>query len=182
MSWWRQLLLRPHPSSGFLSRAPALSPDWGFRHSQGPRCQTPGLGVGCELVSPPAQSGERAWGGGGGAVTFLVAEWPRGRGWVVMAMGIELGWGDSMPFHPLLSHPCVSGWRGGRSLCWAFLGGEGLDLCPQRPQGKGGGAQEPEDSMSGARCPSDSCPASTPSPGCVSAYFHPPSLPVSPSP
>ena len=50
--------------------------------------------------------------GGGGAVTFLVAEWPWGRGWVVMAMGIELGWGDSMPFHPLLSHPCL--WVVGR--------------------------------------------------------------------
>ena len=74
-----------------------------------------------------------------------------------MAMGIELGWGDSMPFHPLLSHPCL--WVVGRvQFVLGVPGEEGLDLCPQRPQGKGGGAQEPEDSMSGARCPSDSCP------------------------
>lgn len=89
-------------------------------------------------------------------VTFLVAEWPRGRGWVVMVIEF-LFWGGSAPFHPQHSNPSISWSWEGPSWCKAFWG-EGLDLCPQRPQGKGGGAQEPADCLSGARCPSDLCP------------------------
>lgn len=55
------------------------------------------------LVSPPPQSGERAW--GGGVVTFLVAEWPWGRGGLSWRWGSCLWGGNCVPFHPLLSHP-----------------------------------------------------------------------------
>ena len=100
MFWWRRLLLRPHPSSGFLSRAPALSPGWGFRHSQGPRCQTPGLGVGCELVSPPAQSGERAWGGEEQSHSWLLSG-PGGGVGLSWRWGLSWGGGTAC-----LSTPC----------------------------------------------------------------------------
>lgn len=75
---------------------------------------------------------------GGGAVTFLVAEWPWGRGWVVMVMGIELGWGTACLSTPC-SHTLASPGRGEGPVCAGPSWGEGLDLCPQRPQGKGEG-------------------------------------------
>lgn len=125
------------------------------------------MGVGYVLVSPPPQSGVRAW--GGGAVTFLVAEWPRGRGWVVMAMRIVFG-GELRAFPPP-AHTPVSPGCGEGLVCAGPSWGEGLDLCPQRPLGKGGGAQKPEDSKSGARCPSDLCPGPHPfSWVCVSSF------------
>lgn len=94
-------------------------------------------------VSVPS-SPIRIEGLGGGAVTFLVAEWPRGRGWVVMAMGIVfVGGGTACLSTPCSHTPASPGCREGL-VCAEPSWGEGLDLCPQRPRGKGGGAQEPE--------------------------------------
>lgn len=56
-----------------------------------------------------------------------------------MAMGIELGWGDSMPFHPLLSHP-------------VSLGGEEGAVCAGPSWGGGAGPLSPEATGQGGRC------------------------------
>lgn len=115
---------------------------------------------------------------GGGVVTFLVAEWPRGRGWVVMVIEILFVGGQCAFPPPALKSQLLVIRRA--QLVHGLLGGEGLDLCPQRPQGKGGGAQEPEDCRCEQDGPQIRAQGPTPSTGCILAYFHPHSFHISP--
>lgn len=110
MSWWEAAPPSAHPSSGFLSRAHSPQLAGVSEHSLGPRCQTPSLGVGCLLVSPPPQSGEGLeWGAGGSSHIPGCYSGPWGRGLGCHGDG-ELSWGGGTAclFHPLLSHPVYS--------------------------------------------------------------------------
>lgn len=135
----------------------------------GARLQAWGWGVcQCPLLLNPER------GPGGGVVTFLFAEWPWGRGWVVMAMEIQFG-GDSVPSHPQHSAPCLLV-LGRAQLVPAFLGGGAGPLSPEAtgqagevPRSLKTPGLEPDAPQIGAQRP-------TPSPGCISAHVRPPSF------
>lgn len=107
-------------------------------------------------------------------VTFLVAEWPWGRGWVVMAMEIQFG-GDSVPSHPLHSAPCLLV-LGRAQLVLAFGGGAG-PLSPEATGQGGEGPRSPKTPGLEQDAPQIGAQRPTPSPGCISTLpppsFHP---------
>lgn len=173
----------PTPQLWLPEQGPGPQPWLGFQAQPGTQVPDSKPGGGVFVSVPSSPIWREGLGGGGGeeqSHSWLLSG-PGGGVGLSWRWGLSWGGGTACLSTPCSHTQCL--WVVRRAqFVLGLPGGEGLDLCPQRPQGKGGGAQEPKDSISGARCPSDSCPGSTPSPGCMSAYFHPPSLPVSPGP
>lgn len=87
--------------------------------------------------------------------------------------------GHGVPFHPLLSHPKLLV-MGRAQLVLGLPEGRSRTSVPRGHRAGGGGAQGPEGSMPGARCPPIQAQGPTPSPGCVSAGFQHPQPPQRP--
>lgn len=163
------LPLSPNFRPGFPEGPKPSSPSCHFQHSQGPRCQTPGLGVGCDSVpsSPTRREG-------------LGEEWSHS--WLLSGPGggVGLSWqwrsslGGTVCLPTRCTQPRVSWSWGGPSWYWPL--GEGLDLCPQRPQGKGGRGPGARRLQVWSKMPLRLVPSAPPRLPGVSAHCHPPSF------
>lgn len=115
---------------------------------------------------------------GGGVVTFLVAEWPRGRGWVVMVIEILFVGGRCAFPPPALKSQLLLVIRRAQ-LVHGLLGGRGWTSVPRGHRARG----EVPRSLKTAglsKMHLRFVPIPTPSTGCILAYFHPPSFHISP--
>lgn len=111
---------------------------------------------------------------------------PGGRGWVVMAMEIVCflggGRGETVCLCTSCTHTSASPGHGEGPVGADLPGGRDWTSVPRGHRARGGGAQELEDSMSGARCPSDSCPGLHPLSWVYFSTFPTSQLPCLPGP
>lgn len=122
-------------------RPSALAVVSGTAGDPGARLQAWGWGV-CEC--PLLPNLERGPGGEGQSHSWLLSG-PGGGVGLSWRWGLSWGGGQRSFPHTPPQHTPVSPGPGEGPVCAEPSWGEGLDLCPQRPQGKGGGAQESED-------------------------------------
>lgn len=182
-NWTQVSWLRTGPSASTPTPRSSLPERPGLELRALPCARAPGSRlVGGVCVSVPSSPIRREGLGEGWSHSWLLSG-PGGRGWVVMAMGIVcfLGGGGTGCLSTSRIRTLASAGHGEAPSVPDLPGGRGWTSVPRGHGASGGGAQGLEGSMSGARCPSDSRPGPTLSPGSILAHFQPPSF-LSPGP